>query len=174
MFGDSKANIPVTKQTFKDMAAMGEGALGSNYRMVADGYDIEFLVMSTQIPEFKREIVEYKGPRGVSVKQQGNILNAGDTTIAFKEVISGKAYAFIKECIRKKLYINWTLSLVTESTPEGNPETTFTLEDAWLEVDATDLSNDDGTQLVKPSGTLHYHWHSGYDESDGDVQPIAD
>jgi hypothetical protein len=152
------------------MTAMGEGALGSNYRMVADGHDIEFLVQSTQIPGFKREAVDGKGPRGVSFKQQGNLLNADDITISFKEVIAGTAYAFIKRCIREKLYLTWTLSLVSESNPEGNAATTFSLYDAWLELDATDLSNDDGTQFVKPSGTIHYQWHSGLDESDEEVQ----
>ena len=170
MFDDAKANIPVIQNSYKGMTAQGEGALGSNYRMVADGHDVEFLVQSSQIPEHKREVVEYKGPRGVGVKQQGNIINAGDTTITFKEVISGKAYAFIKKCIREKLYLSWTLSLVSESTPDGNAATTFTLYDAWLEIDATDLSNDDGTQLVKPTGTIHYQWHSGYDETDEEAQ----
>ena len=173
MFSDAKANIPVIQQSYKKMIASGEGALGSNYRMTAAGHDIEFLVQSTQIPEHKREIVEGKGPRGVGFNQQGNLKNAGDITISFKEVISGKSYTFIKKCIREKLYLTWTLSLVCESNPEGNAATTFRVDDAWLDIDATDLSNDDGTQFVKPTGTLHYQWHSGLDEADKEVQGMG-
>lgn len=172
MFKDSKANIPVTQQSYRNMTSMGEGTLGSNYRMTVNHGDVglEFLVQASQIPELKREPVEGKGPRGVGFNQQGNIKNSGDITISFREVISGAAYKFIKSCIRQKRYLTWTLSLVSESNPEGNANTTFRIDDAWLEIDATDVANDDGTQFVKPGGTIHYNWHSGLDETDEEIQ----
>lgn len=159
------ANIPLVKNSYKKLVSLGEGVKGDDFRMTFDGYaDLEFLVQSTQLPELKREMIESRGPHGVMFNQQGNFKNAGDLTITFKEVVTGKAYEALVEIARNKTYLKITLALISESQPESSQYTTAVLEDAWIELDAVDLSVDDTTTLVKPSGTIHYNWVDWLDE----------
>ncbi len=157
----AKANIPLVKNSYKNLLAMGEGRNSTDFRMIVDEYaNLEYLIQSTQIPELKREVIDSKGPHGVMFKQMGNFLNAGDLTITFKEVISGEAYACLREWVRNKTYLDITLSLISETEDSGNPNNTWLLEDCWIELDASDLGVEDGTTLIKPSGTIHYNWVS--------------
>jgi ferredoxin-fold anticodon binding domain-containing protein len=121
-------------------------------------------VQSTQLPALKREMIESKGPHGVMFNQQGNFMNAQDITIAFKEVISGKALEALRSWVTNKEYLQITLALVSESQPESVYANSVVLEDAWIEIDAVDLSVDDTTVLVKPSGTIHGNWVTWPDE----------
>jgi hypothetical protein len=109
-------------------------------------------------------MIESKGPHGVMFNQQGNFMNAQDITITFKEVISGKALEAIRDWVKNKLYLQVNLAIVSESQPESNTANSVVLEDAWIEIDAVDLSVDDTTTLVKPSGTIHGNWVSWADE----------
>lgn len=156
-----RADVPLVKKSYKKLLSLGEGAKADDFRMKFEQYpDLEFLVQATQIPELKREMLETYGPHGVKFNQQGKFQNAGDTTITFKEVITGKAYEALRKIVTGKEYLNITLALIGESQPSSVEATTITLEDAWLELDASDLSVEDGTTLVKPSGTIHYNWVS--------------
>lgn len=161
-------NVPLVKNSYKKLVSLGEGAKGDDFRMTFSEYpDLEFLVQSTQLPEMKRDLIESRGPHGVMFNQQGTLKNAGDITITFKEVISGEALACLSECVREKKYLTVTLALISESQPDSTSQNTVVMEDAWFEMDGVDLSVDDTTTLVKPSGTLHYNWVSWFDEEEG-------
>jgi hypothetical protein len=158
-------NVPLVKNSYKNLVSMGEGAKADDFRMTIEGYpDLEYLVQSTQLPALKREMIESKGPHGVMFNQQGNFMNAQDITIAFKEVISGKALEALRSWVTNKEYLQITLALVSESQPESVYANSVVLEDAWIEIDAVDLSVDDTTVLVKPSGTIHGNWVTWPDE----------
>jgi hypothetical protein len=158
-------NVPLVKNSYKNLVSMGEGIKGDDFRMTIEGYpDLEYLVQSTQLPSLKREMIESKGPHGVMFNQQGNFMNAQDITITFKEVISGKALEAIRDWVKNKSYLQVNLAIVSESQPESNTANSVVLEDAWIEIDAVDLSVDDTTTLVKPSGTIHGNWVSWADE----------
>ena len=162
---DVQQNVPLVKQSYKNLLSLGEGAKGDDFRMVIDEYpDLEFLVQATQLPAIKREMIESKGPHGVMFNQQGNFMNAQDVTITFKEVISGKALEALRDWVREKKYLQVTLSLISESRPEADFVNSVVMEDAWIEIDAVDLSVDDTTTLIKPTGTIHGNWVSWADE----------
>lgn len=159
------SNIKNVNKTYKKLTSLGEGAKGDDFRMTFDGYpDLEFLVQSSQLPEIKREMVETYGPHGVKFNQQGKFLNAGDITIMFKEVITGVACAALRKIVKNKEYLEIKLALIAEGQESSPADATTTLSDAWLEIDAMDLSVEDGTTLVKPSGTIHYNWVSWLDD----------
>ncbi len=158
-------NVPLVKSSYKKFVSMGEGAKGDDFRMTIEGYpNLEYLVQSTQLPALKREPVESKGPHGVMFNQQGNLMNAQDITIAFKEVVSGMALDALRDWVKNKLYLQVTLALISESQPESVFANSVVLEDAWVEIDAVDLSVDDTTTLVKPTGTIHGNWVTWADE----------
>lgn len=158
-------NVPLVKNSYKRLVSMGEGAKGDDFRMVIEGYaDLEFLVQATQLPAIKREMIETKGPHGVMFNQQGNFMNAQDVTITFKEVVSGKTLEALRSWVTNKEYRRVTLALVSESQPESVRANSVVLEDAWIEIDAIDLSVDDTTVLVKPTGTIHGNWVTWPDE----------
>lgn len=158
-------NVPLVKNSYKNLVSMGEGVKGDDFRMIVEGYsNLEFLVQATQLPALKREMIESKGPHGVMFNQQGNFMNAQDITITFKEVVTGKALEALRDWVKNKLYKQVTLALISESQPESNTANSVVLEDAWIEIDAVDLSVDDTTTLVKPSGTIHGNWVTWADE----------
>jgi hypothetical protein len=158
-------SIPLVKQSYKNLVSLGEGAKGDDFRMVIDEYpDLEFLVQATQLPALKRELIESKGPHGVMFNQQGNFMNAQDITVTYKEVISGKTLEALRDWVKNKKYLQVNLSLVSESQPEATAANSVVLEDAWIEIDAVDLSVDDTTVLVKPTGTIHGNWVTWADE----------
>ena len=158
-------NVPLVKNSYKNLVSMGEGAKGDDFRMTIEGYpDLEYLVQTTQLPALKREMIESKGPHGVMFNQQGNFMNAQDITITFKEVVSGKALEALRDWVANKKYLQVTLALISESQPESVYANSVVLEDAWIEIDAVDLSVDDTTTLVKPSGTIHGNWVTWPDE----------
>ena len=166
------ANLDLIRTSYKNTVAMGPAVNGAAFRMLIREYpDLEFLVQTTQLPELKRELMETKGPRGVGFRQQGNIVNAGQITIGFKEVLSGACYAALLDAVRNKQYLSVTLALLPEENTESVPANTVDLEDCWIELDMTDLSVDDGATIVKPNGTLHYSWLSWYDQDL--TQPIG-
>lgn len=159
-----KMNIPSVNGSYKKLLALGEGTKGDDFRMTIEGYpDLEFLVQTTQLPELKRENLETYGPHGVKFNQTGKFLNAGDMTISFKEVINGTSYKALREMVKEKKYVEIKLALVSESMSSSVIPTSVKLEDCWFEIDALDLSVEDGTTLVKPSGTIHYNWASWLD-----------
>lgn len=160
-------NIPNVNKSYKKLLSLGEGAKADDFRMTIEGYsDLEFLVQATQLPELKREMIESYGPHGVKFNQQGKFLNAGDMTITFKEVIDGTAYEALREIVKEKKYVEVRLGLLGESQPESVYGTTCVMSDCWFEIDALDLSVEDGTTLVKPAGTIHYNWVSWLDEEE--------
>lgn len=153
------------KQSYKNMLALGEGANGADFRMTFEGYDdLEFLVQSTQLAAMAREMIESKGPHGVSFNQQGNFKNAVDVTFTVKEVVTGKAREALVSMVRNKEYVTITLAMISESQPTSNQFTTVVYEDSWIELDGTDLSVDDGAVLVKPTGTIHANWVNWLDD----------
>lgn len=158
-------NIPNVNKSYKKLLALGEGAKSDDFRMTIEGYsDLEFLVQATQLPELKREMIESYGPHGVKFNQQGKFLNAGDITITFKEVIDGNAYRALREIVKDKKYVEVRLQLMGES--ESTFGTACVMSDCWFEIDALDLSVEDGTTLVKPAGTIHYNWVSWLDDGE--------
>lgn len=160
------ANPGNVNKSYKKLLSYGEGAKSDDFRMTfEDEADIEFLVQATQLPEIKREMVETYGPHGVKFNQAGKILNAGDMTITIKEVVTGKAYEFLRKVVKEKKYLEIKLACLGESKPDSPESLTVTLYDAWLEIDALDLSVEDGTTLIKPAGTIHYNWVSYFDDS---------
>ena len=162
-------NIANVNGSYKKLLALGEGTKGDDFRMTIEGYsDLEFLIQATQLPELKREMIETYGPHGVKFNQIGKFINAGDMTITFKEVIDGVAYQFLREMIKEKKYLEINLALISESMPDSVQGTTCKMSDAWIEIDALDLSVEDGTTLVKPSGTIHYNWVSWLDDEGED------
>jgi len=161
-----RANVSLVKRSYKNLLAMGEGINGADFRMIFEGYpDMEFLVQMTQLPGIKRETIESKGPHGVGFKQQGNVINSDDITVTFKEVVTGKAYEFLRDVVLNKKYLDIILSLVSETAPDGLPATSVMLEDCWIEIDGTDLSVEDGTTIVKPNGTIHYNWPTWFNDA---------
>jgi hypothetical protein len=160
-----RQNVPLVKNSYKKLVSMGEGVKGDDFRMTIEGYpDLEFLVQSTQLPALKREMIESKGPHGVMFNQQGNFMNAQDITITFKEVISGKALEALRAWVKNKEYKQVTLALISESLPDSAVANSVVMEDAWIEIDAIDLSVDDTTTLIKPTGTIHGNWVTWADE----------
>ena len=158
-------SVPLVKNSYKSLLSMGEGAKGDDFRMTIEGYsDIEYLVQATQLPAIKREMIESKGPHGVMFNQAGNFVNAQDVTITFKEVITGKALEVIRDWVKEKKYLTVTIALISESAPESVTANSVVLEDAWLEIDAVDLSVDDTASLVKPAGTIHGNWVTWADD----------
>lgn len=158
-------NIPLVKNSYKNLVSLGEGAKGDDFRMVIEGYpNLEYLVQASQLPPLKREMIESKGPHGVMFNQQGNFMNAQDITITFKEVISGLALEALRDWVKEKKYLQVNLALVSESQPDSNSANSVVLEDAWIEIDAVDLSVDDTTTLIKPTGTIHGNWVTWADE----------
>lgn len=162
-----KQNINLASgRSYKKLLALGEGTKSDDFKMTIEGYkDLEWLVQTTQLPELKREMIESYGPHGVKFNQTGKFLNAGDMTITFKEVINGTSYMALREMIREKKYLEINLALISESMPTSVTPTTVRMSDCWLEIDAMDLSVEDGTTLVKPSGTIHYNWVSWVDDA---------
>lgn len=167
----NKANVALVKQSYKNLLALGEGANGADFRMTIEEFpDLEFLIQSTQWPAATREMIETKGPHGVMVNQQGNVKNAGDITIMMKEVVSGVARGLTNRWVKEKLYLTVNLALISESMPNANGNTSCTMEDCWIEIDASDLSVDDGATLYKLNGTIHYNWADTWDDTS---EPMA-
>ena len=169
-------NISLIRKSYKNNIAMGPAVNASAFRMIIHEYPkLEFLVQTTQIPELKREIIEAKGPLGVSFVSYGKPLNSGHITISFKEVISGACYKAIRDAVVNGKELSITLSLIPEentlsvgsgpidlalSVPANNVDLTGCL----IELDTVDLSVDEGSTMVKPNGTIHYSWLSWYDD----------
>jgi hypothetical protein len=164
---DVSANVPLLKNSYKRFVSLGEGAKADDFILSVSEYpDLKYLVQATQLPELRRDMIESRGPHGVYFNQQGNFKNAGDITITFKEVISGKAYEALADWVLNKKYLTVTIALLAESAPDTVTAAAAVMEDCWLELDAADLSVEDGTTLVKPTGTLHYNWHNRGSEMD--------
>lgn len=153
----ANASLSTQKSTLASFIALGAAAKADDFSVVISGVnDIGLLVQSFQIPEMKREVVETFGPHGVKVQQQGKFLNSGDIQLAFREVVSGTVLAALKAWCVGRLYHDVTLTV----TPEDGitPTLTIIMENCWYEMDAVDMSVEDGTQQLKPMGTLHYNW----------------
>lgn len=160
-----QANIPAIKKSYKKLVALGEKALGDEYKLEIEGYsNLTYLVSNVQLPPMMRENVETYGPHGVQFNQQGRFKNAQDVPITFDEVISGEAYSALRDWVREKKYLQVTLGLVSESLTTSSASTTVVLEDCWIELEGVDLSNEDGASVVKPSGTLHANWVGWLDD----------
>lgn len=151
-------NVPRLKTGYKKLLGLGEGVTGEEFLMSFEGNtDITFLVQTSQIPGLQRDNVESRGPLGVMFNQQGVYKNAQDINVSFKEVVSGKAYQFLKDWVVNKKYLTVKLTLVGENY-ESNAYTSWILEDCWIEIEAADLSVEDSTSVLRPSGTLHANW----------------
>jgi len=162
---DVKGNIELIKQSYKKALALGEGVTGDEFVMTIEGYpDLRYLIQSTQIPGLTRENIESYGPLGVQFNQQGRFKNAQDISVTFKEVISGKAYKALRSWVKNKEYKKVVIGIVGESSPTSTTDTTVVLEDCWIEIEAADLSVEDGATIFKPSGTLHVNWVGHLDD----------
>lgn len=160
-----KANIPIVKQTYKKLVALGEKANGAEYKMEIEGYpDLTFLVSSVSLPAIQREMMETFGPYGIKIQQQGKFINSQDIPITFDEVITGKALKALRDWVKNKKYLRVTLGLVSESQDTSDPNTSVECEDCWLECEAIELGNENSATVVKPSGTLHANWVSWLDD----------
>lgn len=160
----AKGNIPLIRQSYKDSMALGERTRGDEFRFIfADNTNMEFLVIATQMPPLKRELVEIPGPQGIKIMQQGKYLHSGDINITFVEVLTGKTLEYLRKKVIDKEYFDAYMTLCGESNPGGSKPTSLPIYDCWLEIDAIDLSNEDSTMAVKPTGTIHCNW-IGWDE----------
>jgi hypothetical protein len=163
------ANVPLVKKSFNKFLAMGEKATSDDFRMVVAEYpDLEFLVQTTQMPPIKREMVEIIGPHGVQVQQQGKVINAHEVPITFIETISGEVLKTVREWVKEKKYLDFTLSLVSEAKTGSDTNSTVVFEKTWIESEGIELSVDDNTP-IKPSATLHVNWVT-YLDADGAIQ----
>lgn len=157
-------NISKIRHGYRKLLALGEGVVSDEFIMTIEGNtDIRYLVQSTQLPALVRETVESYGPFGVQFNQTGRYKNAQDVPISFKEVITGKAYEFLRELVREKKYVEIRLALSGESFPTSVPSNSIVMEDCWIELEGVDLSVEDGTALVRPAGTIHANWVSWCD-----------
>lgn len=164
------ANIPVIKQSYKRLVALGEKASGADFRMVVEGYpELSYLVSSVSLPAMQREVIETYGPLGIKVNQQGKYINAQDIPITFDEVISGAALSALRDWVMERRYLKVTIGLVSESLTESDPNTTVVCEDCWLECEAIELGNENSATVVKPTGTLHANWVDWYNEDGATV-----
>ncbi len=163
----SGANASLRRRSLNKFVAIGEKATSDDFEMrVQEFPDMRFLVQAAQMPPIKREMVEIVGPHGIQVQQQGKLINAGEIPITFIETVHGDVLQMLKRWVRQKMYLTVILSLTSEGSPFGTPNTSVTLEGCWLESEGIELSVDDNTPL-KPTGTLHYNWPSWYtDDSD--------
>lgn len=162
---DVKGSVDKTRANYRKLLALGEGVSSDEFAMTFEGNDdIRYLVQTTQLPALQREIIESFGPFGVQFNQQGKFKNAQDISISFKEVITGKAYTFLRDLVKNKTYMAIKISLLGESHTSSNAATSLLLEDCWIELEAVDLSVEDGGTLMRPSGTLHANWVSWVDD----------
>lgn len=156
--GWQNADLSKQKTTFASFANLGAAAKADDFRVKIDDItdDIGLLIQGFQIPEMKRELVETYGPHGVKIQQQGKFLNSGDIQLTFREVVTGKVLAALKAWCTGRLYKKVILTV----TPEDEVDNTLTvdMEHCWFEMDPSDMSVEDGTQQLKPTGTLHYNW----------------
>lgn len=167
---DVYGNIPKYKAGYKKLLGLGEGIASDEFIMTIENYpEIRWLIQATQLPALQRENIESYGPHGVQFNQAGKYKNAQDVTITIKETIKGYAYKFLRECVQNKTYLTIKLACTGESFTGGNGHTDVLLEDAWIEIDAQDLQVDDGTTLVRPSGTIHASWIGWVDEGAGSM-----
>jgi len=162
-----QGNIPVIKKSYKKLVALGEKAVGSNFKMEVDGYpDLTYLVSTVNLPALQRAVIETFGPHGIKVNQQGEFINAQDIPITFDEVISGLSYKALRDWVKNKKYLTVRLGLVSESATTSAPSTTVICEDCWIELEAVELGNENTTAVVKPSGTLHANWVTWLDDEE--------
>ena len=162
---DVQGNVPWVKSGYRKLLGLGEGVVSDEFIMTFEGNsNVRYLVQTTQVPELKRENIETYGPQGVQFRQQGRFHNAVDMPISFKETIHGYAYEWLRDLVANKKYITVNLQLAGESFTGGNTSGTLRLEDCWIEIDGVDLSVEDGTSLVRPTGTLHANWVSWCDD----------
>ncbi|MET4696640.1 hypothetical protein [Endozoicomonas lisbonensis] len=156
---NAKGDIKLLKRAYDQHLAMGEGAVSSNFELIIKGKEkFSTLVQATQIPAFSREEIETFAPLGVQFTQQGSYNNSGEMSITFKEVISGAVLEMIRDSVAKKEYLTLELKLICESLPNGVEPLRFRLSHCFIKLDATDLSVEDRTAIVKPSGTIRYNW----------------
>lgn len=160
----NQGNIRKIRTGYRKLTALGEGAVADEFRMEIEGNsELTYLVQTTQLAALAREPIESYGPNGVQFVQQGRFKNAQEVPISFKEVISGKAYEFLREKLKNKEYISIKLALVGESYPTSTPANSVLMEDCWIELEGVDLSVEDAT-LIRPSGTIHANWVSWLDD----------
>lgn len=161
---DVLGNVPIIKKSWNRLLGLGEGMVGNEFIMTFEGNEnARFLVQTTQFPALQRANVETFGPHGVMFRQQAWFQNAQDISVSFKETIKGHAYEYLRSMIKNKIYTTIKLAAAGESYLNGNPHAAVILYDSWIELDAVDLSVEDGTSLVKPSGTIHANWVSWCD-----------
>jgi len=142
--------------SYKKLVQKGEGLQGTDFKLSIEGYGGNtVLVQTTQIPPFMRDMIETFGPMGVRFLQAGNYNNAAEIPITFKEVIKGDIYTMIRDWIVNKKYLKVRLEMTPESNPDGVGALKFVLHDCWCTLDGADLSVEDRTSIVKPSGTLY-------------------
>lgn len=152
----SKARV---KANVLAIRALGERLNNSGFVMTfSDAPDMTLRISSTQLAAMKRQLIEGYGPLGVMINQQGNLMNAGETTVQVDEYLDVKTAIFVCDAVDNKKYFDWvTISLVAEDT-DFEPLFTQKLEDVWLGTDVMDLSVEDVTTTTKWPLTLNYNW----------------
>lgn len=156
--------LPMLKAAASGFMSSGHKAVASDFlftiseNSVPDLAGLTMLIQSTQIPEVRRKLVETKGPFGVGVPQQGGAKKDGEMSITFAETVNSQVYRALRTLSDNKVYFAATLMLACEENPGATKDTTYEFSAAWIELDPSDLSVEDDTATIKPSGTLHYAW----------------
>lgn len=151
-------DVSVFRKAYNSVVQKGEGLQGTDFRLKIEGYDNWMLVQSVQLPPIMRDMIETYGPNGVRFLQAGNYNNAAEIPITFKEVIKGDIYTMVRDWVVNKKYLRVRLEMLPESNPDGVDSLKFTMHDCWLVLEGADLSVEDRTSIVKPSGTLYANW----------------
>lgn len=156
---NANGNKALVKAQVLAVRAMGERINNAGFIMTfSDNPELTIRVSSTQLGEMKRQMIEGFGPLGITVNQQGTIINSGEITVQIDEYIDMAAARFIFDAVDEKKYFDYiTISLVAEDTGFV-PLFTQRMEDVWVSLDALDLSVEDATTTTKWPITLSYNW----------------
>lgn len=168
--GSGTGNMPMVRRATSGFMAAGHKAVASDFYFTIKGVEnLRVLVQSTQVPEIRRKLVETKGPLGVGVPQQGGPKKDGELTITFAENVTGDVYRELRRLSDTKTYFECRLALVCEEKPGSVAPLIYDFDGAWIELDPSDLSVEDDSSTIKPSGTLHYAWFETRSASTGIV-----
>ncbi|MCV6588713.1 MAG: hypothetical protein OIF57_06750 [Marinobacterium sp.] len=156
----AKGNVGVKREKVQQMLKKGEGLLGTDYWLEVEGWGQDnILSVSCQIPPMLREALETFLMYGQRIFQAGNINNAFEMPVTFKEVIDGTVYKHMRKHHLEKTYLKVTLKMAPESNPEGAESHKWVFHNCWFNIDGVDLSVEDRTSIVKPAGTMYgYFW----------------
>ena len=157
--GSGTGLMPLVRQTASQFMAAGSKQVAADFFLTIHELEhLRILVQTTQVPKIARQLVETKGPLGVGVPQQGRPIREGELSITFAENVTGDVYRAIRDLSDARSYFQCNLTLACEEKPNSVSALRYDFDGAWIELEPSDLSVDDDTTIIKPSGTLHYAW----------------